>query len=81
MRYVNRTLTTAFDRMYLCLSKEKTCGKLLDRDLFDGQEFTIDKFCEECRQYFNKPWDFYSTHFAPNFSNAVASQAMNRLAG
>jgi len=62
MRLLNRILTTTFDRMYLRLSKEKTCGKLLDRDLFDGQEFTIDKFCEEYSQYFNKPWDFYSDY-------------------
>ena len=62
MRSSNRILTTAFDRMYLRLSKEKTCGKLLDRDLFDGQEFTIDKFYEEHSQYFNKPWDFYSDY-------------------
>ncbi len=59
---LSRILTTHFDRVYLRIHKEKTCGKLLDCDLFDGQEFTIDRFFEEYRQYLSMPWDFYSDY-------------------
>ncbi|MEI6071523.1 MAG: hypothetical protein WCS31_07005 [Verrucomicrobiae bacterium] len=60
MKYINRCLMTTFDRCYGLISRKKTCSMLMPKELFDGQEYTIDQFYATSSAFFEKPWDFYS---------------------
>lgn len=55
--------------LYYTLNKEKTCSRILDHDLFDGKEYTIDRFYDEYKIYFDKPWEFYKDYKYNNVIN------------
>ena len=59
MRYLSKISSTAFENLYYTLHKKKSCSRILDHDLFDGKEYTIDRFYSEYQIYFDKPWEFY----------------------
>lgn len=61
-RYVSKISSIIFEDLYCILNKEKPCSKILEYDLFDGKEYTIDKFYDKYRIYFDKPCEFYKDY-------------------
>ncbi|MBI9033812.1 MAG: alpha/beta hydrolase family protein [Bacteroidales bacterium] len=62
MGIIRRMLSHGFDNIYLNLTNNKTCNKILEHDLFDGNPFTIDEFQNHIQEGFDKPELFYSDY-------------------
>ncbi len=60
MGILRRVLSYAFDNAYLGLTNNKTCNKILEPDLFDGKNFTVDEFYDHYQEFFEQPSEFYS---------------------
>ena len=60
MKSLQEIYTRIFDRIYLGLSKEKTCSVHLEHDLFDGKEYSIDDFHKKSMVFYDRPCEFYT---------------------
>jgi hypothetical protein len=50
---------TALDRGYGPISRKKMCSRLMPKEVFDGQAYSIDEFYGKYSAFFEKPWKFY----------------------
>ena len=45
-----KLFATAFEQFYYRTHRKKTCGKMLEPDLFDGRSYRVDDFHTHCSQ-------------------------------
>src|ERR1700759_913499 len=63
---ISAKLYPLLDKAYDHFTIKRKCSVVLENDLFDGRQYSIDEFYDYAQPFFNKPELFYTTLQSPS---------------